>query len=635
MNGNRSVFAELKRRNVLRAGVLYAGAAWALAQGIAQLAPFFGGPGWIVRWFVIAAAIGFPFWIAFAWFYELTPTGLRRESEIAPDDSNAHSAGRKLDKWIIAVLALAVVLLLANTFVGRKNTGTSLVTSRPAVASRNPAPIPSEPVPEKSVAVLPFANMSPDEDDAYFADGLSEEIINALTRVPDLHVSARTSSFAFRGSGDTVPQIAARLRVATVLEGSVRRAGDHLRITAQLIRASDGFDLWSESYDRSSNDIIAIQEDVAKSIAEALKTTIDPKALAAMQRAGTQSVPAYDAYLRGLAIFTHARNTGNYDLLRDASTALRQAVAIDPAFADAYAQLANVQEFQVDPTDQQSERPLDQPYGERMAVLRRYLDAAIAHARDDTDREKYRAFRAMADVRLADALRLAQDYVHKRPNDPDGLDKVTWFAIMAGDLPLARRFANAIAQRVGPLGSVSTPMQYMLWARDVPRATQLARQALALLPDSVDIAYQAHRVLLTAGAVKEAAALVPRLEASDLPENERLMVRIRQACAEGRTADAEKMFRDAAFGVQFAVISTEWQELLLLDRTDDAGRLLDRFDTPDKVYALATFMIYPMFDARRYPYLYSLLKAQGIQPLPPQPEPYACRRPAAAKGAAP
>lgn len=158
---NFHLFQELKRRNVLRAGVLYAGAVWALAQGISQLGPSFGAPDWITRWFVIAGIIGFPFWVAFAWFYEFTPSGLKRESEIDPADSIAHHTGRKLNYWITGVLAVAVVLLLTNTFVLHR--GVNEVTAAPAVVA-----------PPNSIAVLPFTNESSDKQQDYFADGITE-----------------------------------------------------------------------------------------------------------------------------------------------------------------------------------------------------------------------------------------------------------------------------------------------------------------------------------------------------------------------------------------------------------------------------------------------------------------------------
>ncbi|MEP6512095.1 MAG: hypothetical protein ABJB02_10910, partial [Dokdonella sp.] len=169
-----NLLGELKRRNVIRAAVLYAGATWALAQGLAQLLPLFGDYEWIARWFVVAACIGFPFWVAFAWFYEFTPQGLKRESEIAADDSVSRATGQKLDKAIIAVLSLAVVLLLTNTFVWHKGAG--LGGEVVAVA------------PGKSVAVLPFLDLSPEHDEGYFSDGMSEEILNALAQVQDLKV---------------------------------------------------------------------------------------------------------------------------------------------------------------------------------------------------------------------------------------------------------------------------------------------------------------------------------------------------------------------------------------------------------------------------------------------------------------
>ena len=175
---NLSLFQELKRRNVLRAGVLYAGAVWALAQGIAQLGPSIGAPDWVTRWFLVAAIIGFPFWLAFAWLYEVTPNGLKRESAIDPSDSVAHSTGRKLDFWIIGVLAVAVILLLTDRFAPHRNADAGL---------------------DKSVAVLPLVNESGDPQQDYFSDGLSEELISAIAQVHDIKVIGRNSSFRFRG----------------------------------------------------------------------------------------------------------------------------------------------------------------------------------------------------------------------------------------------------------------------------------------------------------------------------------------------------------------------------------------------------------------------------------------------------
>jgi len=176
-------FVELKRRNVIRAAILYTGGVWALAQGISQLGPSLGAPEWATGWFLVAAGIGFPFWITFAWFYEVTPEGLKRESEIDPAESIAHDTGRKLDFAIIGVLAIAVVLLLTDRFVLRHGVNETAAL----------------PIAEKSIAVLPFINMSEDKANEFFSDGISEELLNLLSKVPQLQVAARTSSFSFKG----------------------------------------------------------------------------------------------------------------------------------------------------------------------------------------------------------------------------------------------------------------------------------------------------------------------------------------------------------------------------------------------------------------------------------------------------
>ncbi|MGH8091602.1 MAG: hypothetical protein ACREO6_09140, partial [Rudaea sp.] len=214
--------AELQRRNVIRAGVLYIGAVWALAQGIAQLGPFFGAPDWIVRWFVIAAIIGFPFWLAFAWFYEFTPQGLKRESDIAADASITRSTGRKLDRAIIVVLAVAVVLLLTNTFVWKGGAGLQDET------------VPA--IPAKSIAVLPFEDLSPGHDHGYFSAGLAEGLLNALAKIQDLKVAGRASSFYYGSHNADLRTIGKALYVANVLQGAVRTQGEAVRISVQLVR---------------------------------------------------------------------------------------------------------------------------------------------------------------------------------------------------------------------------------------------------------------------------------------------------------------------------------------------------------------------------------------------------------------
>jgi TolB-like protein/Tfp pilus assembly protein PilF len=317
---NFKLFRELKRRNVLRAAALYIAAVWALSQGIAQLGPPLGAPDWIVRWFVIAGLVGFPFWIAFAWFFEFTPSGLKRESEIDPADSIAHHTSRKLNYWITGVLAVAVVLLLTNTFV--LHHGVNEQAAAPAPVS----------APPNSIAVLPFTNESSDKQQDYFADGIAEDLLNLLTEVQPLQVAARTSSFAFKGKGLGVPEIAAKLHVANVLEGSVFKQGDEVRISAQLVRAADGYQIWSQSYDRKLTDIFAIQDGIAADVVKNLKI----KLLGAVPTVRQTNPKAYVLYLQARQL----ANLQTADALKSSNAMLQQALAIDPHYAPAWGELA-------------------------------------------------------------------------------------------------------------------------------------------------------------------------------------------------------------------------------------------------------------------------------------------------------
>ena len=318
-------FGELKRRNVPRVAALYAAAAWALSQGIAQLGPLFHAPDWAMRWFVIACAIGFPFWLAFAWIYEITPSGLKRESAIAPGDTIAHSTGRKLDFWIIGILAVAVVLLITNQFV----------LHRDATSTANLAKIP-----QKSIVVLPFANEGGDKDQQYFSDGLSEDFITALSQFAGLKVIGRSSAFQFRNTKDDAQTIGAKLGVAHLLEGSVRRQGDEVRIRAELINTRDASMLWSQHYDRPYKDLFALQDDITKAVAGALKAKLlegtNSTAVVQSDRPPSGNLAAYDAFELGQFYFQR----GSEEDFRHAIEQFAQAARLDPNYAAAYAAAA-------------------------------------------------------------------------------------------------------------------------------------------------------------------------------------------------------------------------------------------------------------------------------------------------------
>ncbi|HEX5960568.1 MAG TPA: hypothetical protein VFY97_04885 [Rhodanobacteraceae bacterium] len=315
-----SLLSELKRRNVLRAAALYIGTVWLLAQVVTQLGPVFDTPAWVARWFLVGSAVGFPFWIAFAWFYELTPEGLKRESEVASDDSIRKLTSRRLDRAIIAVLAVAVVLLLTNTFMRPRGTRTGDAASA---------------VPAKSIAVLPFANASRDPDQQFFSDGLSENLIGSLSRFGGLKVIGRISAFQFRDSKDDSATIGRKLGVAYLLSGSVQHAGDVVRINASLTNAADGSTLWAEHYDRPYKNLFALQDEITYAVAGALQVKLLSPRPAAKQgdRPPSGNLEAYGAYLRGLT-YWHGEN------FPKAAAYMAKAVQLDPDYAMAWALLS-------------------------------------------------------------------------------------------------------------------------------------------------------------------------------------------------------------------------------------------------------------------------------------------------------
>ena len=322
----RSFFTELRRRNVIRAAVLYGGAAWALAQGIAQLTPVVNAPEWAARWFLVAACIGFPFWLAFAWFYEWTPEGFKREREVEDHESITHHTGRKLDFAIIGVLSLAVVLLLTDRFVLRRG-----VNQEADIA-----------ISKQSIAVLPFVDMSQGKDQEYFTDGISEELLNSLAKIPELKVIGRTSSFQFKGKNEDLRVIGQKLNVAHILEGSVRKSGDKIRLTAQLIRADDGTHLWSETYDRTLDDIFAVQDDIAGEVVKALKLTL--LGATPVPRSKPVDSEAYNLALQGRFFFDRRGREG----LERAVEYFRQSRERDPGYAPAWAGLSQAYARQAD-----------------------------------------------------------------------------------------------------------------------------------------------------------------------------------------------------------------------------------------------------------------------------------------------
>lgn len=336
-----SFFEELKRRNVFRVGIAYGVAAWLLIQITDTVFPRIGLSDSAVTLVIALLAIGFIPALIFAWAFEMTPEGLKRDADVDRAQSSTPQTAKKLDRVIIAGLLLVIVAMGVERywFAEDKKGSGSMTTERGVPAAGSTEAIEPDPFTshQQSVAVLPFAAMSSGEDDGYFADGLTEEILNSLARLPELLVTARTSSFHFKDQNLPVQEIAATLGVDHIVEGSVRRAGEQVRITAQLVRATDGFHLWSETYDRTLEDVFAVQEDIATNIAETLDVVLNEERLALMRQSGIKDVQAFIDYQKGWEAFNRAHSTDNP--LRDLPEANRyfdRVIERAPRYANAW-----------------------------------------------------------------------------------------------------------------------------------------------------------------------------------------------------------------------------------------------------------------------------------------------------------
>src|SRR5881398_2577107 len=311
-------FAELKRRNVYKVAIAYGVVAWLLIQIATQVFPFFEIPNWVVRLVVLVIVIGFPVALIIAWAFELTPEGLKR-TETADAE---HSAGRSRKRTCIYVVIIAGAISIGLFFLGRytsskQNAGAEL--------------------PGKSIAVLPFDNLSRDPDNAYFAEGVQDEILTRLAKVADLKVISRTSTQHFKSTPENLPQIAKQLGVAHILEGSVQKTSDQVRVNVQLINAMTDAHLWADTYDRKLTDIFAVESEIAKTIVETLQARLTGSEKSSIAKAPTTNPEAYELYLKGR--FFWNKRTG-VDL-RKAIDYFNQAVTKDPTYALAYAGLAD------------------------------------------------------------------------------------------------------------------------------------------------------------------------------------------------------------------------------------------------------------------------------------------------------
>jgi TolB-like protein len=333
------LFEELKRRNVFRIAVGYIITAWLLLQVVDLVLENINAPDWVMQVFMLALAIGFPLAVFFAWAFEMTPEGIKRESQVDRSQSITPQTGKKLNMAIFVVMALALGYFAYDKFVLSANREAALVEAATQTVSEQVANEELATESGQSIAVLPFVNMSADADNEYFSDGISEELLNVLAKVSSLHVASRTSAFAYKGKDLPVSEIARALQVDNVLEGSVRKAGNRVRITAQLIDGRSDKHLWSETYERQLDDIFDIQEEISNAIVDALKVALnvnDQQAVSRAQRP-TENTQAYELYLQGRYLWRQRKEEN----ILAAIDAFKQAIAIDPGFAIAYEALAS------------------------------------------------------------------------------------------------------------------------------------------------------------------------------------------------------------------------------------------------------------------------------------------------------
>jgi adenylate cyclase len=415
-----SLFAELRRRNVIRMAGLYLVLAWLLIQVAETLLPIFDTPGWVLRTLVVLVALGFIPALVFSWIYELTPEGLKRDAEVTPELSIAPQTAQRMDRLIFAgLLALVAVIVADRYWPGAHPSAIDDIAATASGDASLPQATRPQQAPANSIAVLPFVNMSPDPDQEYFSDGISEEILNVLSRTPGLHVAARTSAFSFKGSSREVPEIAEALNVRLVLEGSVRKQGQRVRITAQLIDAASGYHRWSETFDRELADIFMIQDEIAQAVAVQMKVQLEG---ASTPEAGSPDLLAYDFYLQGVSRW-QARGEAN---LRQAEAFFRESLQHDPGFAKAWSGLGLVHAIlpEWSTADQAASARVARDAGERALALDPDLPEAYTVL----------AYVALIELRLETSHALFERALDRGPSYASGVQWFGWALTVAGEL---------------------------------------------------------------------------------------------------------------------------------------------------------------------------------------------------------
>jgi TolB-like protein/Tfp pilus assembly protein PilF len=510
----KSFFGELKRRNVYKVAVAYAVVSWLLIQVATQVFPFFEIPNWAVRLVVLLLILGFPVALILSWAFEITPEGIKRESEIAPGDSITRHTGRR-----IVGVTIVIAIIASGVFAWQLLRSKSPAT---AVSSAIVSSVAAE-IPAKSIAVLPFDNLSDDKSNAYFAEGIQDEILTRLSKIAALKVISRTSTQKYKSAPDNLREIANQLGVANILEGSVQKIANAAHINVQLIRAATDEHVWAESYNRKLDDVFSVEGEVATAIAEQLNAKLTSPEQKVITAKPTDNAPAYDAYLRGLSIERNRYSNSDY---QQAAKAYDQAIQLDPTFALAWARLAVIRSFLYF-------NSVDRKVNTREAV-KQAADRAMALAPEAgeswTAKGAY-LYRILRD--FEGAVAAYQEAQKRLPNNSFVLQNLAFVQRRVGRWQDAETsFTKALA-----LDPLDVPLlsamggEFYNYLRRFDQAYAALDRALAIAPDSETAHAAKASVLQNEGRLAEAAQEVARIR-EDSTDDFVVASRINQAVLE-------------------------------------------------------------------------------------------------------
>lgn len=591
MKDKPSFFAELQRRNVYKVAVAYAVVSWLLIQAASILFPTFDAPPWAMKVFVVVLVLGFPIALVFSWAFEITPEGIRLESEIEPNKSITRRTGRKIVGLTIALAVLAAGLFCFQHF------GLTSIGGRPTATSATP---------EKSIAVLPFDNLSDEKQNAYFAEGVQDEILTRLAKVADLKVISRTSTQHFKSSPENLPEIAQQLGVANILEGSVQKEADRVRVNVQLIKARTDAHLWAEIYDRKLTDMFAVESDIAKTIADTLRAKLTGKEMTAMSGQPTEDPVAHELYVQGRHFLALRRG----DNLTRAIGFFRQAIARDPNYAAAYAGLSEA--YILLPRYTAADPSETRPQARATALKALELNPNLAEAHNALGKIAYDC-----DLDFAESTR---EFERAIELDPNYAGAHHWYS---GAAPEALgHFDEAIAEskratELDPLSAVNLVDQARIYtsARRFKEAKAIFEKALKFDPEFSYAHWHYGEMLQAGGDLKGAAAEYAKAQA-EYSGPEAIALAGQLAAKMGRPEEGRKALTALDEMSKHRHVDVYWRALLYLslDDKEQALRALKQSYAQREGYEIGIIKFDPMLNSLRGDPRFEALVQKVINP---------------------